>query len=271
MYDRRVLATPREWVRAWKPAVPGVHEVFHARFVDHAYPPHTHDDWTVFIVDQGAIRYDLESRHRDADGARVTVLPPHVVHDGRSATGAGFRKRVLYLGTDLLDERLIGRAVDEPDVEDRDLVDRLRAIHDVLGDPAETFAAETMLAAVSGRLREHLRGRPELTDRRDDELASGLRDLLDDHRVDGLTLADAGRVLHASPAHLVRCFSRAFGIAPHRYLTARRIEAARRRLLDGEPVAQVATAVGFHDQSHLTRHFKHHVGTTPARYAGASR
>jgi hypothetical protein len=32
-----------EWVRAWKPMVAGVHEVFHARFVDYAYPPHVHD------------------------------------------------------------------------------------------------------------------------------------------------------------------------------------------------------------------------------------
>ena len=42
------------------------------------------------------------------------------------------------------------------------------------------------------------------------------------------------------------------------------------RLLDGEPVAMVASGVGFHDQAHLTRHFKRHVGTTPARYAATS-
>ena len=101
LYDRPVLATDREWVRAWKPAVPGIHEVFHARFVDHAYPPHTHDTWTVFIVDQGAIRYDLEATHRGAAGTRVTILPPHVVHDGRAAGTEGFRKRVLYVGTDV--------------------------------------------------------------------------------------------------------------------------------------------------------------------------
>ncbi len=76
--------------------------------------------------------------------------------------------------------------------------------------------------------------------------------------------------MHGSPAHLVRCFTRTFGIAPHRYLVARRIEAARSRLLDGMPVAQVAASVGFHDQAHLTRHFKRHVGTTPARYARSS-
>ena len=86
---------------------------------------------------------------------------------------------------------------------------------------------------------------------------------------DGITLADAGRILHASPAHLVRCFSGAFGISPHRYLLARRIDAARHRLLRGEPVAEVAAGVGFHDQPHLTRVFRRHVGTTPASYASA--
>jgi len=270
LYDRRVLGTPREWVRAWKPAVPGIHEVFHARFVDHAYPPHTHEAWTVFIVDEGAIRYDLEAKHRGAAGARVTILPPHVVHDGRAATGAGFRKRVLYVGTEVLNEHLIGRAVDEPDIEDPALVRGLHALHGALRDPGDTLAAEGMLAIVTERLLEHLMDRTvEVVERADDEVASDLRDLLDEHRFEPFTLAEAGWALHVSPAHLVRCFTRAFGIAPHRYLIARRIDAARGRLLDGEPAAQVAASVGFHDQAHLTRHFKRHVGTTPARYASA--
>jgi AraC-like DNA-binding protein len=270
LYDLRLLTSPGEWVRAWKPAVPGVHEVFHARFVNHAYPPHTHDSWTVFIVDEGAIRYDLETRHRGAAGARVTILPPYVVHDGRPATGAGFRKRVLYLGSDVLDEDLIGPAVDDPDIEDRTLVRELGSLHEMLGAADTDLAAETVLADVGSRIRAHLGARTKTpVDRPGDDVASDLRELLDDHVADGITLADAGRILHASPAHLVRCFSRAFGIAPHRYLLARRIDAARRRLLQGEPVAEVAASVGFHDQAHLTRHFRRHVGTTPASYASA--
>jgi AraC-like DNA-binding protein len=268
LYDRRLLATTGEWVRAWKPAVPGIHEVFHARFIDHVYPPHTHDTWTVLIVDEGAVRYDLETRHRGAAGARVTILPPHVVHDGRPASDAGFRKRVLYVGTDVLDERMIGRAVDDPDIVDTALVRELDALHRALGDPGETLAAESMLAVVGARLVEHLGDRSrEPVERSDESVASDLRDLLDEHPFEPLTLKEAGCILHVSPAHLVRCFSRTFAIAPHRYLLARRIDAARRRLLDGEPIAQVATGVGFHDQAHLTRHFKRHVGTTPARYA----
>ena len=102
------MAPSPDWVRAWKPAVPGIHEVLHARFVDHAYPPHTHDAWTVFIVDDDAIRYKIDRRDRGAAGARVTILPPHLVHDGRPAHRSGYRKRVIYLSTEVLDERLIG-------------------------------------------------------------------------------------------------------------------------------------------------------------------
>jgi AraC-like DNA-binding protein len=85
--------------------------------------------------------------------------------------------------------------------------------------------------------------------------------------VEGLVLRDAAAQLHAHPAHLVRTFTRAYGLPPHRYLVGRRVEAARRRLLTGEPVAQVAVGVGFHDQAHLHRHFTRLVGTTPGRYA----
>ncbi len=266
-----MFGAPREWVRAWRPEVPGVREVFHARFVDHAYPPHTHDTWTVFVVDEGSIRYDLERRHRGAAGAKVTLLPPHVVHDGRAAGPAGYRKRVLYVGTDVLDERLTGRAVDRPSFEDRALVRAVGELHLALGVPHESFEAESILAAVGDRLERLLGAREragaEHAERPESEIADELRSLLDARRFEPVTLAEAGAVLHVSPAHLVRSFTRTFGIAPHRYVIARRIDAARARLLNGEPIADVAVGVGFHDQAHLTRHFRRHVGTTPARYA----
>lgn len=74
-------------------------------------------------------------------------------------------------------------------------------------------------------------------------------------------------MLHAHPGHLVRTFSLRFGLPPHRYLDARRVERARSLLLDGTPPAATAAAVGFHDQAHLHRRFVRLVGVTPGRYA----
>ena len=279
MTPSRRQPTGPEWVRAWKPVVAGVREVFHARFVDYAYPPHVHDAWTVFLVDDGWIRYDLETRHRGAGGEAVFILPPNVVHDGRAGARGGFRKRVLYLSTDVLDERLIGPAVDRPDIPGPALRQAVHALDRALGHPDDALEAESRLALVGDRLRAHLGGHPPgvgdglrghpvgLPDRQPARLAADLRGLLDQRLFERTTLARAGRDLGASPSHLVRCFTDSFGIAPHRYVTARRIDAARRRLLDGEPIALVAAGVGFYDQAHFSRQFKRHVGTSPGRYA----
>jgi AraC-like DNA-binding protein len=273
-------APPAEHVRAWQPRLAGVREVFHAQFVAHRYPPHTHDAWTVLMVDDGVVRYRLDRHDHGSFRSVVSVLPPHVTHDGRAATGDGFRKRVLYLEPDVLGEGRIGRAVDHPTVADAALVRRLRALHGALGDEAAGEAAgpleaESRLAFVVESLAVRLDGgrRPEgaalgpVPSAASRRLAEGLRGLLDACVATPVTLAGLAERLGASPTHLIRCFTREFGVAPHAYLVACRIDAARRQLLAGRPPAEVAVAAGFHDQPHLTRHFRRHVGTTPARYA----
>ncbi len=249
--------------RAWAPAVPGITEVFHARFTDHAYPAHAHDTWTLLVVDDGAIRYDLHRREHGAVRPGVTLLPPHIAHTGRSGTDRGFRKRVLYLDTAVLDARLAGAAVDRPALVDGLLRQRVLQLHAALDEP---FEAEARLAMVADRLRAHLRGGAPAPG--PDGVADRLRDLLDAHLADGLTLRAAADRLRTHPARLVRAFTAEFGLPPHRWVTGRRVELARRRLLDGEPIADVAAAVGFHDQAHLHRHFTRLVGTTPGRFRG---
>ncbi|MET8231773.1 AraC family transcriptional regulator [Micromonospora sp. NPDC005298] len=254
-------------VSAWRPAVAGVAEVFHARFVDHAYPRHVHDVWTLLIVDAGAVRFDLDRHRHGALRTSVTLLPPYVPHDGRSATPDGFRKRVLYLDTSALAADLVGRAVDEPDLADPRLRDRIHHLHHALATPGEEFEAESRLALVLDRLRGHLLKRaPVDAEPAVSGLAGRLRELLDDRTVEGVTLREAAELLHAHPTHLVRSFTRAHGLPPHSYLTGRRVEVARRLLLAGQRPAEAATAAGFFDQAHLNRHFRRFVGVTPARY-----
>ncbi|MFJ9560192.1 AraC family transcriptional regulator [Streptomyces fuscichromogenes] len=263
---------PQE-VTAWRPRVPGVTEVFHARFTEYAYPMHVHDAWTLLIVDDGAVRYDLDRHQHGTPGDTVSLLPPHVPHNGSPATAGGFRKRVVYLDDTLLGEDLIGAAVDGPDLRDPLLRQRVGLLHSALARPGDELEAESRLTLIGERLRGLLR--PRLVARTgrapDPALARSLRELLDERVTDGLALAAAARLLHAHPAHLVRAFSGAYGIAPHQYLMSRRVGRARRLLLDGVPPAATATATGFHDQAHLTRHFRRLVGVTPGRYRDSAR
>jgi AraC-like DNA-binding protein len=259
---------PRQEISAWCPPVAGVVEVFHAHFTEHAYPMHVHDAWTLLIVDDGAVRYDLDRHQRGTANDAVSLLPPQVPHNGSPATPHGFRKRVLYLDMTQLDESFIGPAVDGPDLTDPVLRRRVGQLHTALANRGDEFETESRLTLISERLREHLRPRAAFGSARPDlGVAQNLRDLLDGRMLDIIRLEEAARLLHAHPTHLVRAFSAAFGIAPHQYVTSRRVDLARRLLLDGQPPGEVATAAGFYDQSHLTRHFKRVVGITPGRYA----
>lgn len=258
---------PAQEVTAWRPAVPGVTEVFHAHFTEYAYPMHVHEAWTLLIVDDGAVRYDLDRHEHGTPHDTVSLLPPHVPHNGSPATPDGFRKRVLYLDRTHLGDELIGPAVDGPDLRDPVLRQRVGQLHTALAGPGEEFEAESRLTLIGDRLRALLRRSPhDRPVRRDPVLARRLRELLDERVVEGLTLEEAAGVVQAHPAHLVRAFSTAYGIAPHQYLTSRRVDRARRLLLAGQGPAEVAALTGFHDQAHLTRHFKRLVGVTPGRY-----
>jgi AraC-like DNA-binding protein len=259
---------PAPTIRAWRPEVAGVVEVLHAHFPEHAYPSHTHDTWTLLVVDTGTVRFGLDRHEHGALRSLVTLLPPHVPHDGRSVEAAGFRKRVVYLEQDALDVGRIGAAVDHPGWADGPLRDEVHRLHMALVSPGDAFEAESRLALVRDRLERHLaRVDIEPPRVRDAPVARRLRDLLDARIVDGIALVDAAATLGVSPTHLVRAFGAEYGIAPHRYLTGRRLDRARRLLLAGERAADVAVAVGFHDQAHLTRHFRRLLGTTPAAYA----
>jgi len=243
-------------------------EVFHAHFTEYAYPMHVHEAWTLLIVDDGAVRYDLDRHEHGTPHDTVTLLPPHVPHNGSPATPHGFRKRVLYLDATHLREDLIGSAVDQPDLRDPVLRRRVGQLHTALAHAGDELEAESRLTFIGERLRSQLRPNAGAdTPRPDPALARRLRELLDERVVDGLTLDEAAGLVHAHPAHLVRAFSTAYGIAPHQYLNSRRVDRARRLLLDGRSPGEVASATGFFDQSHLTRHFRKLVGVTPGRYA----
>lgn len=63
-----------------------------------------------------------------------------------------------------------------------------------------------------------------------------------------------------------RKFTRQVGISPHAHSVVARLNEVRRQLRSGAPLADIALAGGFFDQTHMTRHFNRVFGTTPGEY-----
>jgi AraC family transcriptional regulator len=87
---------------------------------------------------------------------------------------------------------------------------------------------------------------------------------IQEHLDQGLSLDEIATEVNLSAYHFSHLFKQSTGLAPHQYQIRCRVEWAKELLQEGEmTIADIATQVGFYDQSHLSRHFKRLVGVSP--------
>ncbi|CAD9220129.1 L-rhamnose operon transcriptional activator RhaR [Burkholderia cenocepacia] len=132
----------------------------------------------------------------------------------------------------------------------------------------DPLAAETaMLDALSTLIVRHADVRPQPAPLAADEpRVDAMRERLAADLTCTVTLDDVAQVVGLSPFHAARLFTRTTGMPPHAWRNQLRLQRALAPLRAGVPVADVAAASGFVDQSHFTRHFKRMFGVPPGRW-----
>jgi AraC family transcriptional regulator len=132
------------------------------------------------------------------------------------------------------------------------------------GAPGGVFFAETIAVALATQLVGLRKAMPLI---RGGLSAAQLRRLFDfiEARLDQpLTVAALAREAGASSSHLRHWFKQATGMTVHRYVVHRRIDRARRLLIQGTlSASEVALASGFAHQSHMARWMRRELGYTP--------
>lgn len=82
-----------------------------------------------------------------------------------------------------------------------------------------------------------------------------------------IRLDDVAAAAGLSPYHFCRQFKRATGSSPLRYVLERRIERAKKLIVETEAsLVNIALELGFSSQSHFTSIFRKLAGQTPHRY-----
>jgi AraC family transcriptional regulator of adaptative response/methylated-DNA-[protein]-cysteine methyltransferase len=81
-----------------------------------------------------------------------------------------------------------------------------------------------------------------------------------------ITLAELGDVVSLSPSHLQRTFTRATGVSPAEYVSARRMESFKRSLGGGNSVASATYDAGFGSSSRVYERSNATLGMTPGAY-----
>ena len=99
-----------------------------------------------------------------------------------------------------------------------------------------------------------------------------IRQYVEVHLAESIDLTMLAAVAGLSVHHFARQFKQTAGVTPHYYLTQKRVERAQEMLAKTDlPLSEIAYATGFSDQSHLARHFRRMLGTTPREFRRSQR
>lgn len=97
-------------------------------------------------------------------------------------------------------------------------------------------------------------------------------EFIEAHLATALSLDGLASQACLSPFHFARLFREAMGVPPHRYVSERRVEAAKAMLADdGASLAQIALDTGFASQASFTRVFGKATGVTPGQHRALCR
>ncbi|WP_412542338.1 AraC family transcriptional regulator [Longispora sp. K20-0274] len=257
--------------RYWqRDALPGT-ELLAARFVRHAFARHAHAEYAIAAILDGVEEWDVDGGTMRAGAGSLVFVNPEVPHTGRAGVPEGWAYRTIY--PDVTTVRAVAAELGrsgtpwfaEPVIRDpgthRLLVAAVHAA-DRGDDLAASSALHAALVALLGANAGVAAPPPAPAPR----AVAVARDLLHARLTAPPTLAELAEHVGLGPHALQRAFRAATGLPPHAYLVQERVRLARSLLAAGDRPAEVAAAVGFADQAHLTRHFRRHLGVPPGAY-----
>lgn len=263
------------WIQLRRDPRTGI-ETVRAHFTGHAYDPHGHDELLIGITQQGVQRFHCQRALHTSTPGRAILIEPGAVHDGHAPEDAGFTYAMLYLPQDwatrlLAQHGLAGLSAIQPAfrdtlAEDPRLFSAIESAFHALHGGEARLGCDQTLDRLMGLLARHVGVSDEPVRGDSTRLAERAREFLHDRMAEDVGLDDLVAHTGMDRFRLTRHFKQSFGQSPHAYLVSLRLRAARALLARGQRPSEVATGVGFSDQSHLGRWFQRAYRLTPADY-----
>jgi AraC-like DNA-binding protein len=274
------MTTSPQWVRLYR--VRGAYdaEVVHAHYVEHRFARHAHEHFVIGLVEKGIQQYTYRYARHTTPAGNMFFVNGDEPHTGESATAEGYVYRTLCFGPGTFQQLALDITGENHHpslhgavIADRRLFARLQRLHRAVAGNEPTMRCESfLLSAVRHVLETHAETRKQVADpRKDSFVATQVREYLEAHYAENISLADLAALTSRSPFYIARTFTKAIGLPPHACLESIRISRARELLRAGMSVVDTALAIGYPDQSHFTHRFRRHTGCTPGQYRNNGR
>lgn len=268
----------KEDVKFWIDRDLGNLELLKATYFQHTFTSHFHDEYAIGVTLSGAQDTKYQRQHQYMPAGTICVINPGELHTGFAHDlDIGWKYRMFYPSVELIQEvaEELGKTPTHPIffpqlvINNPALFRQMLLAHQQFEDTTTSkLEREVLLFDILRHLiTRHADDTQPITSRiTHPAYLQRSKDYIDAHYDKDITLQQIADTVHISRYHLLRMFQTHFGVSPHTYLTHRRITEAKIRLRSGQPITEIAHAIGFVDQSHFTKRFKQITGITPKQY-----
>lgn len=237
-------------------------------------PWHVHDHARFVLVLRGSLTESVAGGTRTHEASTLLVRPAGEGH-ALAAPEGGARCLVVDVDAEWVSRARGECSILEVAADFRGglllhLARRLRGEFRLRDEVSRAVIASLVLGLAAEASRRHareasVRGAPPAWLR-------DVHDLLHEQFASAPTLAQIAAIAGVHPVHLARAFRQWYRCTVGEYLRELRLEFACREMAASDaPLAEIALAAGFCDQSHLTRLCKDRLGMTPAEYRAIHR
>ncbi|MEX0446329.1 AraC family ligand binding domain-containing protein [Xenorhabdus sp. SGI246] len=251
-------------------------EMLKASYRKQVFSRHVHETFCIGVIEEGAQRFYRTGAEHIAPKGDIILVNSDEIHTGSAAVTTGWSYQAIYPPPDLL--RSLSRDLKYADgsipwfpsavVHDPGLSEQLRLMFNLLSQKGNTLFKETMLlSSLSWLIMNY--GKTRITAQKLPSAEKQIllaKEYIDAHAETDISLNRLAEMVQLSPWHFLRQFKEIIGVTPHVYLIFARLRMARKLLLDGHSILNVAIRCGFADQSHFNRHFKNALGITPGMF-----
>lgn len=272
------MPTETEFAQLWQSNLPGI-ELFNAQLYRHTFAKHMHEAYTIGFTYAGLGGFFYRGAYHYAHPHSFKLIHPGEVHTGQVQAEAGWGFRNLYISVPKMQQVLAqlewtGSGPElpyfaialqtSPDAVGQAIFNRLFV---ALSQPTLQLERESLLLKLMAYLidrygdRQRQWRRPEPT-----SALAQVQTYLETHYADNISIDTLAQLVGLSPFYLIRSFRQQVGLPPHSYQRHWQLVQAKRSLHTDQPIADIAIAHGFYDQSHLNRAFKQTFGVTPGQY-----
>jgi AraC-like DNA-binding protein len=266
---RNTISPPSDnRAKMWRdPAFANV-ELLRAQYRSHAFPRHVHEEYAIGYIERGAQMYSHGRGERTLMPAgTICVINPGDFHEGRPANEDGWDYRMMYLPSNVL-ETFLGKGWGDfgcslpyfphSVIDDSQTLHALRDAH-ICSESRDASWLERgtrfTLALRQLSLRHGQSQRPRVLSSIAPGAITRAKEYVDANIASNPSLEQVAQAAGLSAFHLLRQFKITVGLPPHAYLVQRRVDCARRLLLKGRALRDVALSLGYSDQAHFCREF----------------